>query len=380
MTDGQLRVRVVPIPEVDPSLEERWRRLADEAVEPNPYHDPRFLLTSARHRDDARSLRLAVVEDDEELLAVLAFDVRRSFLRSRVRVASTTGPFLREVGDLRHPLLSPRDPQRTWEALLGGLRGRGMPGFLELANLTDGGPVAMSLLAAVERLRLPFVEIEGDERAHASIDDLPATDPSGESDPEAPFVVEHQSAGSRKDHRRRVRALATAAGARLAVTDRGADPAAIRDFLDLEAAGWKGDPARGGHALRTIGADGWFVAVTDAFRADGRLAVCAVTAGSRSLFLGVGIRAGDGMFAVLDSYDETLAHRGAGRIGRIAEWRSALREPGIRFFDPNLSSVYRESTRLYPQRRRHMTLLLATGGVRARTLLRAVTAARRIRG
>jgi CelD/BcsL family acetyltransferase involved in cellulose biosynthesis len=362
------RVRIVPLAAVDDALEARWRRLADAAAEPNPYHDPRFLLTSARVRADARRLRLAVVEDGRgELAAVMAFGTRRGYLRSRVRIASTVGPFLREVGDLRHPLLDAGDPQRAWEDLLAGLRRSGVPGLLELANITDGGPVAGSLRAALAASGIPFRERESDDRAYAEREDMAPE----RADPSELFLVEHASSGTRKDDRRRMRVLLGALGEPLRVADRGADPVAIDDFLDLEAAGWKGDPGRGGHALRTIGADGWFSAVADAFRADGRLRVTSVTSGSRTIALAVSLRAGHGLFGVLDCYDESLAKHGAGRLGRIAEWRAALLDPGIDYFDPNLSSFYRESTRLYPQRRRHSTLLLATGGPVSRLLLRA---------
>jgi hypothetical protein len=93
----------------------------------------------------------------------------------------------------------------------------------------------------------------------------------------------------------------------------------------------------------------------------------------------VGFRSGDGIFGGLDAYDEQFAGSSAGTFGRIAEWRYAVSELGAKFFDPNLSSYYATSTRLYPDRRPHVTLLLAHGGLFARGALRAVPAARRAR-
>jgi CelD/BcsL family acetyltransferase involved in cellulose biosynthesis len=366
--------RVLPLVDVDDRLREAWKRLADRAIEPNPFHDPRFLLTSARVRADARALRLALVERDGELLGLMAFTEELASERWSVRVLSTIGPFLAQLSDLRHPLIDPRDPVKVWETLLLGLRRTRLPGLLQLANFPGDGALATSLTEAVTRLRIPVLERKRDDRAH--VWRVPR---ETESDSH-PFDLAFSSANTRKQRARLLRGLEDAVGSALKIEDRSADPAAIEQFLDLEASGWKGDPARGGHALRLIQQDRWFVEVATAFRADDRLMVLALTdAGRRVLYMSVGFRSGDGIFGGLDTYDEQFAAHSPGTFGRIAEWKHAISEVGAQFFDPNLSSYYATSTRLYPDRRPHVTLLVAHGGFFARGALRGIPVARRVR-
>ncbi|NTV38903.1 MAG: GNAT family N-acetyltransferase, partial [Demequinaceae bacterium] len=238
------------------------------------------------------------------------------------------------------------------------------------------GPLAEALTDALAQLGMPVLERRRDERAFAR-------GVTGRADAKGPgdlFSLDH---GSSKGERRRAslkRSLEKALGSELTVDDRGHDPAALEQFLDLEASGWKGDASRGGHALRITGDDAWFADVASAFRADGRLTVLTVTGGGVVVYMGVSLRVGDGMFGCLDAYDERFATYRVGSMGRIAGWRRALSHMQLRFFDPNLGSFYVDSTLLFPHRRPHVTLLVATGGVFSRTLVREIPRLRRLRG
>jgi Acetyltransferase (GNAT) domain len=372
---GELTFRVLPLVDVDAELLRTWKQLADHAIEPNPFHDPRFLLTSARVRDDARSLQLALVERDRELLGLMAFTVETASDRWAVRAISTIGPFLAQLSDLRHPLIDPRNPVEVWETLLVGMRRTRLPGLMQLENFPGDGALAESLSEALNRLRIPLLERQRDERAHAW-----RVEGEVESADRLTFDLPFSSASTRKQRARLLRGLERAIGTPLQIEDLSAEAGAIERFLDLEASGWKGDVTKGGHALRLIHHDHWFAEVAAAFRADDRLMVLALTdASHRVLYMTVGFRSGDGIFGGLDAYDEEFADHSAGTFGRIAEWKYAISSLGAAFFDPNLSSYYSVSTRLYPDRRPHVTLLLAHGGLVARTALRAIPAARRAR-
>jgi hypothetical protein len=363
---GRLSFRVLPLSGVDEDLIEKWKRLADAAVEPNPYHDPRFLVTSARQRADAGGLQLALVEGESDLLAVLAFSVTNAFSATTVRALSTRGPFMDQIGDIRHPLVSPSAPVETWMCLLGGLRSSNLPGLLLLENFPGDGPLAASLNEAVTRLGIPVLERARDERAVAIRADL-------DDDSQSLFDLAHSRASSRKQRARAFASLERAVGGGVRMEDRSSDPAAIDEFLDLEASGWKGDPNRGGRALRLVGHDRWFSAVASAFREDGKLVVLALTDDRRdTIYLTVSFRAGAGVVGCLDTFDERFSEFSAGTLGRTAEWKYALSELGAEFFDPNLSSFYADSTRLYPQRRPHVTLLLGHGDMAARAIVRAI--------
>jgi CelD/BcsL family acetyltransferase involved in cellulose biosynthesis len=374
-TRAEMNFRVLPLIDVDDGLLRAWKRLADRAIEPNPFHDPRFLLTSAAVRDDARSLQLALVERDSDLLGLMAFTVEKASQRWSVRAISTVGPFLAQLSDLRHPLIDPGNPVKVWETLLVGLRRTRLPGLLQLENFPGDGPLAESLSAALSHLRIPMLERQRDERAH--VWRVP-----GETVPDSrlTFDLAFSSANTRKQRARLLRGLESAVGSPLTIEDLSSDTDAIEQFLDMEARGWKGDTTRGGHALRLIQQDHWFAEVAGAFRADDRLMVLALTdIDHRVLYMTVGFRSGAGIFGGLDTYDEEFADHSAGTFGRIAEWKYAISELGATFFDPNLSSYYTASTRLYPHRRPHVTLLLAHGGLFARLALRGIPAARRAR-
>lgn len=377
------RFRLLRLSDVDADLTEKWKRLADHAIEPNPYHDPRFLVTSARHRDDARALRIGVVEHGSDLRALLAFGIEPAVVGNRLRAMSTRGPFMQQVGDLRHPLLARENAVQSWEYLLTGLHDSALPGFLQLENFPGDGPLSSSLYDAARNLRIPVVERERDSRAlaHRTDDRLEFAAELCESPrPDtASFVTDHSSSSARKRRATLVRRLEEFAGSPLRIEDRASDPGAIEHFLDLEAAGWKGSEAANGRALRITENDRWFADVAAAFQADGKLAVLTLIGAGPEIYMSVNFKAGDGLFGCLDTYDERFAAFSPGALGRIAEWHRALAEPGVRFFDPNLSSVYAESTRLYPHRRPHVTLLLGTGGIAARTAVGSFPAVRRMR-
>ncbi len=369
----RLSFRVIPLADADNDLIEKWKGLAQRSIEPNPFQDPRFLVTSARLREDARTLKLAIVERGPDVLAILAFSIGAAFARGRVRALTTTGPFMEQTGDLRNPLIGPENPVETWACLLTGLRRMRLPGFLLLDNLPGDGLLSTSLREAMARLRIPRLERARDERAFARR-------PDGAIDPSALLALDHSSRGRSKKRASVLLALQEALGSELRIVDRSADPEAVEQFLDLEVSGWKGDPGRGGHALRLVGQDRWFAEVADAFRADGKLIVLALTDGRNNIvYMTVGFRAGDGAFGCLDAYDERFSAYSAGSFGRIAEWKYVVSALAAEFFDPNLSSHYAESTRLYPDRRPHETLLLAHGGVLARMIIRLVPTARRAR-
>ncbi|WP_258934116.1 hypothetical protein [Nesterenkonia pannonica] len=159
-----------------------------------------------------------------------------------VRVSSTGGRFMTTHADRHHPLLSAEEPAQTVQALLEGIRGAREAGLVLMRHLPAHGPVAEAVAEAVraggfsalERVRLEcaYAEARQEEPADGVID------------------VGHMSSKARKEFRRRVRAIEKQAGAPLTIVDRSEDQDLVEEFLDFQAAGWKGDPAQGGGAFR----------------------------------------------------------------------------------------------------------------------------------
>ncbi|OLT55339.1 hypothetical protein [Cellulosimicrobium sp. CUA-896] len=73
-----LRTRTVPVRTMTADDLERWARLTDRALEPNPFLSPAYLATAARHLPEARGVVVVLVEDDERLRAVLPLSPSRS--------------------------------------------------------------------------------------------------------------------------------------------------------------------------------------------------------------------------------------------------------------------------------------------------------------
>jgi hypothetical protein len=371
---AQPEFRVVEPADVDDVFVAKWKALSDSAIEPNPYHDPRFVLPSVRLREEARCLRLAVVEDADRLRAAMVFTVNKLVPRAPIMAVTTGGPFMAHVSEMVcHPLVGPIDPVETWTCLLRGLGRAHLPGLLVLKNFPATGALRHSLLSAAGVLSLPLLARNPGQRAFAR---TVAGDSLSSAHPEDPIpvtiTVPHGSSSSERHRARQRRAIENATGGPLTIEDRGHLDETASHYLDLELAGWKGDPARGGRALRLSGHDDWFLSVASAFRADHRLSVEVLTGGQETVYMGVNIRAGNGMFGFVDTYNELFARNGAGTLGRIASVHHALGRRDVTFFDPNVDARYPEVTRVFPHRQPHETIVLGLGGLRSRAFIAGV--------
>jgi hypothetical protein len=364
------RFRIESPAHLDPEFVRKWKSLADRAVEPNPYLDPRFLLPSLARLDGIDDLRLAIVDDVDEVHAVLAFTVERSSAGDRL---STYGEFMREnFGLLQHPLISSDAPARTWDLLLTGLREAAPAGILHLGMMPTGGILARSFADATMSLGMPFVTVDRGSRAVAA----PRSIPDSPNDAESTLAADYRIDGGSSNARKRVRTLQNRLGHELHVIDVTAEPWAIERFLELQASGWKGDPTRGGTIQRH---EGWFREVMEEFHHDDRLVVFALVGGDEIVYMDVTFRSGDGLVSFLHAFDERFATLSPGTLGCNAVWRFALRTGRARSFDPNLRPRYVENARLYPDQIEYHAVLLAFGGPWSRAVVRAQPVARRLR-
>ncbi len=375
-----MKARIVALVDLTHDDIERWRDLAQRAVEPNPFLEPFFLESAGRYRQDAQSTRLLLVEDGPELLAVLAFEQTRRQIRGVTINAISTGTlFLRTETERWHPLVDATRTVEAIECLLGEARRLHLPGLIDLERMPSDSPLTAAWYLAAESAGVPVVERGGQEYAYVRRTD--------EARPDAPILdaapvqlrLEHLSHRTRKRFSHYLRDLRQSSGAELTMVDRGPDPEALTEFLRLQASGWKGDTTRGGGAFLATGEDRWFREVASSFRNEGRLSVFLLTAGSETIYSAVQFRSGNGQFAVHNAFNENYAEYGAGSLGRLAViGRSMINYP-VDFYDSCMDPKYVPSTHLYPDRRRFVSLLLAPRGGLSGAVLRAIPAARRIR-
>lgn len=366
------QTRIVALPEVSGEDFDKWKALADRAIEPNVYLDPRFLVPAGRLRPDAADIRVVMVERDGELHAVHQFSLGKLEDRWPARVVTTSGAFMSIHADRHHPLVAPSDPVGALTALLDALRAARLPGLVLIKYLPADGPLADAMAEALASRRMTSSERVRRSSAYAAVGSRPA--PS-----EGVVEVPHLGSGTRKDFRRRGRAIERDAGGEFAVRDRAETPGLVEDFLEFQASGWKGDPEKGGGAFKLDPVhERWYRAVMSHFLADGHVVAPELVAGDERVFLAIDLVSGGAAFGFIDAYSERFARHSPGALGRIAEWRYILSHTDATHYDPAFDPYYSASTRLYPDRRDHVDLLIATDR-RGRAVLRALPLARRAR-
>lgn len=376
----RLRSRIVPLAELTGDDRARWRALADRAVEPNVGLDPDFLAPVLGWGDLGDDIRLVIVEDDDAFRAVLAVTVVRPKPWVPMRFVSTGGRFATAHAERHAPLLDPELTESALAALLEAVRTEVPGSLLGILAFPADGPVADALVRLESRGAVKVAERRSTANAYLSAPAGlgPASPPPGSPAIAASLATGHLSTARRRKLFQSVRALEREAGAALAVEDRSSAPDLVEQFLELQASGWKGDRDRGGAAMRfDAGHAGWFRDVVEGFRARGRLAAIAVTAGDELVVLNLVLDSGDAVFGFVDAYADRYRKHGPGNLGRLAAIEFA-RRADARFFDPGFGEDYASAAQWFPDRRSHRDLLLANGA-RARAALGAFETARRLR-
>jgi Acetyltransferase (GNAT) domain len=377
-----MRVRRVALADVTQQDALRWRDLAQRALESNAFLDPDFLIPGGKPPAEAQPIELLLVEDDDDLLLVMASHiVTRNVRGFKVTALTPYPPFMRRYTPRCYPLVDPDRPTEALEALLTGLRQLHLPNFVDLEGFPTDGPLADALAAVGASAGIPFVERGAQDFAfrRRTRDAAFPESSVGAKNPRAQaprLKMDHLNPSTSKRYAQYYRGLERSVGGELSFTDRGEDPAAIDEFLDLQVAGWKGDATRGGRAFRLVGEDAWFTDVAAAFRASGRLSVFSLAGPTGTIYLQIAFRSGRGLFAAADVYDESFAKFRPGNLGRLAVMEHSMSDTSADFFDPNMHPRNTASAALYPDRRRFATYLLAQHGVLPKALVRAIPLAR----
>jgi CelD/BcsL family acetyltransferase involved in cellulose biosynthesis len=329
--------------ELSPSDVCAWRELAAQAVEPNPFFEPEFVLAAVRNLHEQHVRVLTVKDRSGDWLACMP-------VCARVRVRDARAPGLSAWRNLYAFLGTPlvhRDAvEQGTERLLESALHRSRLGVLVLPQLGDDGPVATALLAALASHRRHVALHQTHERAvlhHTTVaDGLGAL----------------MSSRHRRDLRRLGRRLGEELGGTLELRDESDSEAAVNGFLTLEAAGWKG--ARGtGMACRPAHA-AFFRELCAGFRALGRLQIFALASGERTVSYACNVIAGDAMFQFKIAFDETFGHYRPGLQLEVhlVEW---LRDQlAVRWIDSCAAADSPLFKNFWPERRPIGSYVIAT--------------------
>uniref|UniRef100_UPI003BAB28B8 GNAT family N-acetyltransferase n=1 Tax=Stappia sp. TaxID=1870903 RepID=UPI003BAB28B8 len=291
--------------EAEPHLP-AWTRLADAALEPNPFFRPEFLLPYLEGVDHGGRVHVVAVRDGAGACLAL-LPVRRAraglFMSAACGLAGAYGPLGTPLVDGR---LGRDAAVAALALLLDGAAGACGTRLVALPFLRTDGSVADMLRAAVQQGNGAF------RVAGRSVRAGHATGREGEA----------QFAGVRAHRRKELRRL----GRRLAeqgpltVTRIGAgkvDAAAIDAFLDLEASGWKG---RAGTALAVEPARAGFARdFLLSLAARGRLVIDRIALGDKPVAMLVQIRDGARLHAWKIARDEAFdAYSPGAQVARAA--------------------------------------------------------------
>ncbi len=352
--EGELTCRHVALDALSDADIDRWRDLARNALEPNPFFEPDLVLAARDHLGE-RKAALLVVEDR------LAWRACLPVSRQRIDGVAVMGNWLHLYCFLGTPLLCGDAPDDAARALLAtGCEGNP----LALRRLGADGPAAAALRSAAAELGLATVFESRSDRA------LLRRRPGG-------GYLDAMRGHRRRELNRLGRALARELGSELEVVDETAVPGAVEAFLELERSGWKGQhqtalASDNGHAA-------FFTSICAALSEQGRLELLCLRAGDRRVAMKCNIYAGEGGFCFKIAYDEQLARFSPG---------VQLERENVRVFAENRDEWWQDScadqentmiNRLWPDRRTLTTVVLAQPGPRATTFRHVVRAARTVR-
>ena len=288
----------------------QWEDLARDAAEPNPYYE-HWMLIPALQAYGVRELRCIAVWQDGTLAAMIPMQAQRF-----------RGLPIQSLHSYRHrnmltatPLVRGKWMDKVVAALLDKTPARA----LQFDWLPVAGAFYGALGDALAERELPWLVADAYERAVLLCDRDPR---------------ERYNSNTRNNLRRcqaKLDAIGKVTPARLSPGD-DLD-AWTRDFMRLEASGWKG---RAGTALSCREDDRRFVAAVfpEAFRR-GRLLLTGLDLDGRPLARHVIFRAGEGAFSFKLAYDEAHAAASPGLLAEVDNVRQCIETPGLRWLDSN---------------------------------------------
>lgn len=303
-------------------LREHWTDLLARADAPNAFMDPE-LLRAAALADSQTEFRIVLAWSaigERRLLGVWCFAIgqaRRSLLPCRVLVAPAC-----PHGYLATPVLDRAELDHVLDAMLDAIAADPhLPKIVTLDSMGHDG----TTMAALSRV-LAARGTHACEFAHYQRPKLVAgCDAKG-------YLQQAFSASSRKKLRQQRRRLAEK-GVLTSVVHRN-PPAlqrAVKDFLDLEAAGWKGQR---GTAINCNPREAEFASRTIATLAHQRQAeIYAIELDGRSIAMQIVLRAGRAAFTWKTTYDERFSDFSPGTLLLEDYTTALLADPDIEYVD-----------------------------------------------
>jgi CelD/BcsL family acetyltransferase involved in cellulose biosynthesis len=361
-TEGTVRGRIIAVNDATDDEILAWRDLARRAAQPNPLFEVDCLVPAARHLRNGPDISLVLAEESGRFFG--CFPVQRA-----ARWKSLPRPVLAtQVRRMQYdgtPLLDAERGHEAMVAMLQALReGRssGTPGFVVFDWLDDAGPATRHLRQAALTLGLGTYQYEHWERA------MIHRRPDGDYRALHGKKFLHNVARLRRRWEEEL-------GAAVRLVDHRDDRDAVDAFLALEAAGYKSTT---GIATELYPDEmAWFRELCDRFREAGRLRLWSLEAGDGMLAAEIGLTGDEGLFILKVAYDEAQAKYTPGVQLHLDVIDQLDAMTGVEWIDPCTYAKNDTLERMFPDHRSMGAIVVATGGLADRGLLRAVAIARR---
>lgn len=357
--------KLLPLRELDVRDIERWRALAETAIEPNPFFDPDYLMPLARSLGDFDDVALAVVADGDSWLGCMP--VGRVGRWHRIPLPSTSvwrgrGPTQALLGT---PLIAAARTHDAVATLLDGVVRSPGSSFTGLEALVEDGPVFAALRSALEQTGLRALRFDRVERALLT------------RRPECDYLEQALTAKHRRQVRGQWRKLCAQLGEEPQVVDRAGEPAAVAELIELEG---RSHLAERGNVLRSDPAQArFFTEMCAAFAARGRLQLLSLQTGDRTLAMKCNLLADPGIFYLKIAYDESYAKLSPG-VQLEVRMYSLFHERSQALWVDSCATPENEScNRMLPSRRALVTLAILEPTVRALATVPIIRGARHLR-
>jgi CelD/BcsL family acetyltransferase involved in cellulose biosynthesis len=361
--DSQLRL--LTLTEVEqPAFIAAWERLVAHAAEPNPFFEPWFLIPSLRQWGAGER-----VVDGQVAVGAWYQDGRLSGLMPTVRSSAYYGHTITHAKGWLHPnafcgvpLIAAGHEDAFWRALLAHFdRMARRALFLHLPLLPADGPVSAALVRVLTASgRAHYISAE-ESRA------LLAGDASA-----ADFLEAAMSAKKRKELRRQHNRLAEEGALTFERIDGDEGLTAwAKEFLTLEAAGWKG--AEGSALASAPDTAVFFTQALEGAAAAGRLERLALRLDGRAIAMLANLITAPGAYSFKTAFDEGYARFSPGMLLQL-ENLALLERPDVQWADSCAVEGHPMIERLWRDKRRMLSRNIAIGGPMRRAAFRLLKA------
>jgi hypothetical protein len=332
-----------------------WAALGLEAVEPNVFYEPCFLLPALRAFATPGDLLVVLVFVDPppaqrngapELLGVFPLERRHTAprLRQVARTLSQSLSHLRLWADeytyLAVPLLRRGRAAETMTAFLDWLAAQKYAApILEINPLPLGGQFQAALIEELGRRSGQLYVRERDTRA--------LFDPDCDA---ATYLGRVLPSKDRREFARQRKRLQELGQVDMVALEPGGDAATwAEQFLALEAGGWKG---KNGTAFACKERDArFFREMFAASFAAGRLRSTALRLDGKPLAIQLTFHAGQGAYGFKTAYDEAYSKYGPGTLLEIDLIERTIADPTVRWIDSCAVRDHALFNRIYGERR-----------------------------